>query len=174
MSDGLQPASSKARGPDHRAPVYVRSIRPLLVCFGASPCPMILTLGRLIWRATSGLAMMTAPPPSVTTQLSSRCSGSLSMGEFSTSSTVTGFWSSACLLYWACSDAATLTHANCSLVVPYSYMWRDAARAYMPSVLVPYTNSNAVSGLGVIDRGLDSLRGRFDRLSRAMCRLRSG
>src|SRR5438270_165853 len=132
MSPGEQPASSNARGPDQRAPVNVRSILPLLVCLGASPCPMILTLGRLIWCATSGLATITAPPPSVTTQLSSRCSGSLSIGEFTTSSTVTGFRSSACSLYCACSDAATFTQASCSAVVPYSYMCRCAASAYLP------------------------------------------
>src|SRR5579864_4410337 len=161
MSLGEQPASSNARGPDQRAPVNVRSMRPLLECLGASPCPMILTLGRLMRRATSGLATIIAPPPSVTTQLSSRCRGSLSIGELSTSSTVTGFCSSACGLYCACSEAATFTHASCSLVVPNSYMWRCAASAYMPRVLVPYTSSNDDSGLGVAWRGPASLRGRL-------------
>src|SRR5579859_296384 len=171
MSPGVTPASAKARGPDHRAPVYVRSMWPLLVCLGASPWPMILTLGRALWRATSGLAMMTAPPPSVTTQLSRRCSGSLSMGEFRTSSTVTGLRRSACGLYWACSENATLTHASCSLVVPNSYICRCAASAYMPSVLEPYTSSNDDSGLVLTERGCCSERGRLARVTRATLHL---
>src|SRR5918912_1880652 len=173
MSPGETPASENARGPDQRAPVYVRSIRPLSRCLGASPWPMIFTFGRFTWRATSGLATMTAPPPSVTTQQSSRCSGSLSIGEASTSSTLTGFGSNACGLYWACSDAATLTQASCSLVVPNSYMCRCAASAYIPSVLVPYTSSNDVSGLVLADRGACSLRGRFASVTSATLHLPS-
>ncbi|CFP59237.1 Uncharacterised protein [Bordetella pertussis] len=34
--------------------------------------------------------------------------------------------SSACSLCWAWCEAATLTQASCSLVVPYSCMWRRA------------------------------------------------
>ena len=41
-----------------------------------------------------------------------------------TSSTVTTFGSIACGLCWAWCDAATLTHASCSDVVPNSCMWR--------------------------------------------------
>ncbi|CFN82017.1 Uncharacterised protein [Bordetella pertussis] len=44
--------------------------------------------GRARLRATSGAASTSAPPPSVMTQQSSRCSGSAIMGEASTSSTL--------------------------------------------------------------------------------------
>ena len=40
MSAGRTPASAKAAGPDHTAPVYVRSMRPPIWCFTASPAPI--------------------------------------------------------------------------------------------------------------------------------------
>src|SRR2546422_577017 len=70
-----------------------------------------------------------APPPSVLMQQSSRCSGSEIIGELSTSSTVTAYGNIAFGLCWAWVDAATLIQASCSLVVPYSYMCRDAFSA---------------------------------------------
>ena len=48
-----------------------------------------------------GMATGTAPPPSVITQQSSRCSGSAIIGELTTSSTVTTSRSSAWGLCWA-------------------------------------------------------------------------
>ena len=95
---------------------------------------MILTNGRLRLFATSGLATMMAPPPSLMTQQSSRCSGSAIIGELTTSSTVTTSRSIACGLYCAWCEAATLTHASCWLVVPYWCMWRIAHIAYMLAV----------------------------------------
>ena len=78
--------------------------------------------------------MMIAPPPSLMTQQSSRCSGSAIIGELTTSSTVTTSRSIACGLCCAWCEAATLIQASCSLVVPYSCMWRIAAIAYMFAV----------------------------------------
>ena len=75
-----------------------------------------------------------APPPSLITQQSRRCNGSAIIGELTTSSTVTTSRSIACGLYCAWCDAATLTQASCSLVVPYWYMWRIAHIAYMFAV----------------------------------------
>ena len=49
----------------------------------------------------SGRTMTIAPPPSLITQQSSRCSGEAIMGEFTTSSTVTNSGSMACGLYCA-------------------------------------------------------------------------
>ena len=129
MSAGVTPASAKAFGPDHTAPVWVRSMRPEAVCFTASPWPSTVTAGRANERATSGLASTRAPPPSVITQQSSRCSGSATIGDASTCSTVTTSRRKACGLCWACSDAATLTSASCADVVPYSCMCRRAAMA---------------------------------------------
>ena len=69
---------------------------------------------------------ISAPPPSVMTQQSSRCSGSATIGEFTTSSTVTTSRSMACGLCCAWCEAATLIQASCSDVVPNSCMWRIA------------------------------------------------
>jgi hypothetical protein len=98
---------------------------------------MIFTSGRFRLLATSGEVTITAPPPSLITQQSSRCSGSVTIGEFTTSSTVTTFFSIACGLCWAWCEAATLIQASCSLVVPNSYMWRVAHMAYMFAVAGP-------------------------------------
>ena len=49
---------------------------------------MIFTGGRFSFLAISGLTMTSAPPPSLMTQQSSRCSGSAITGELTTSSTV--------------------------------------------------------------------------------------
>ena len=92
----------------------------------ASAQPSTFTSGRFRDFAISGRATISAPPPSEMTQQSSRCSGSETMGEFTTSSTVTTLGSMACGLYWAWVEAATLIQASCSEVVPYSYMWRCA------------------------------------------------
>jgi hypothetical protein len=98
---------------------------------GASPAPSTRIRGRFKLFAISGATIRIAPPPSVITQQSRRCSGSLIMGELSTSSTVTTSRRNACGLCWAWWDAATLTQASCSLVVPNSCMWRIATIAYM-------------------------------------------
>src|SRR5580658_4615296 len=90
MSAWLTPASVKAAGPDQTAPVYVTSTGPVLVSLVASPWPRILTQVRSSDAATSGLTTISAPPPSVMTQQSSRCNGSLTIGDDTTSSTVTG------------------------------------------------------------------------------------
>ena len=97
--------------------------------FGASPAPSTRTFGRFSDLATSGEVTISAPPPSVTTQQSSRCSGSAIIRELTTSSTVTTSFRKACSFHWAWWLAATLIQASCSLVVPYSYMWR---MAHMP------------------------------------------
>src|SRR3982750_1775158 len=98
---------------------------------------MSLTLGRLSLAAISGATTTIAPPPSVMTQQSSRCSGSEMIGEFTTSSTVTTSFSSACGLYCAWCEAATLIQASCSEVVPNSYMWRIAHMAYQVGYVQP-------------------------------------
>ena len=98
---------------------------------------MIFTFGRFRLFAISGLAITSAPPPSEMTQQSSRCSGSATIGEFTTSSTVTTFGSIACGLCCAWWDAATFTQASCSDVVPNWCMWRRAAMAYMFAVAGP-------------------------------------
>ncbi|MCY1235339.1 hypothetical protein D9M72_479520 [compost metagenome] len=111
-----------------------------------SPAPRIFTLGRFSVAAISGRATISAPPPSDTTQQSSLCSGSAIIGEFSTSCTVTTSRSIACGLYCAWCDAATLTHASCSGVVPYSYIWRIATIAYRLTVTGLNGASNGASG----------------------------
>src|SRR6201996_2313292 len=118
-------------------------------CLTASPCPRILTHCRGREAATSGLTTTTAPPLSVTTQQSIRCSGELIIGESSTSSTVTGVGRKACGLCWACSDAATLTSASWALVVPYWCMCRVAAIAYpVTAPDMPHRPSKTASGTG--------------------------
>src|SRR4051812_19201320 len=101
MSEGLTPASSNTQGPDQPAPGFNKSSRPVVVRLGDSPWPRILTLRRGRSRATSGLTSTTAPPPSVITHESRRCSGSATSGELTTSSMVTFFLSCAFGLYWA-------------------------------------------------------------------------
>ena len=102
MSDGLTPASANARGPDQTAPEWVRSrSRPPRGPLGASPAPRTRTFGRFSDRATSGLVTIRAPPPSVTTQQSSRWSGSEIIREFTTSSTVTTSRRKACSFHFA-------------------------------------------------------------------------
>src|SRR5205814_3469057 len=108
--------------------------------------PRILTQVRSRSRATSGLTTISAPPPSVTTQQSSRCNGSHIIGDASTSSTETLLRSSAWGLYWAWCEAATLTQASCSLVVPNSYMCRIAHIAYWFTTVGPNGYSNWTSG----------------------------
>src|SRR5262245_15477060 len=67
----------------------------------AELAPMTPTSGRPRVFATSGRVSTSAPPPSLITQQSSRCSGSATIGEFTTSSTVTSSRSMACGLCWA-------------------------------------------------------------------------
>jgi hypothetical protein len=108
------------------------------------------------------------------TQQSRRCSGVETIGEFTTSSTVTTSRSMACGLYWACVLAATLIQASCSLVVPYSYMWRAAHMAYMFTTVGPNGYSNIMSGWAglparaAVPVAWPSLRGRPASVSRAM------
>src|SRR5665213_868309 len=111
MSDGLMPAISHAGGPDQRAAEYVRSISPPAWCLGDSPTPMTFTSGRFRLLAISGLVRISAPPPSLITQQSRRCSGVETIGELTTSSAVTTLRSMACSLYCAWCDAATLIQA---------------------------------------------------------------
>ena len=94
---------------------------------------MIQTGGFAQLRATSGDAITSAPPPSLTMQHSSRCSGSASVRDSTTSlidTSATGSKSKSVMpftasgLRIACARVATEISANCSLVVPYSYMWR--------------------------------------------------
>ena len=126
MSAGSTPASAKAAGPERAAPDVVRSNVPPDRCFTVSPAPMILTGGRCRLLAISGLTTTSAPPPSLMTQQSSRCSGSAITGELTTSATVTTSGSMALGLCCAWCEAATLIQASCSLVVPYWCMWRMA------------------------------------------------
>src|SRR5215467_14866726 len=121
-------------------------MRPPPASFGDSPWPSTLTVCRGRSPATSGATTTSAPPPSLITQQSSRCRGSLIMGDSSTSATVTGLGSIAFGLYCACRDAATLIAASWALVVPYSYMCRRAASAYIDTVVGPYGCSNPASG----------------------------
>src|SRR5438132_310421 len=80
----------------------------------AAPVPRLV-----LAEPAAGLATTRAPPRSVMTQESSRCSGSEIIGELTTSSTVTTSRSRACELCWAWCEAATLIQASCALVVPY-------------------------------------------------------
>ena len=103
----------------------------------ASPWPRTTGASRSRSAATSGLTTTRAPPPSETRQQSSRWSGSETIRDSTTSSTVTGSGYIACSLYWACFEAATRTAANCSDVVPYSCMWRRAAIPYIVTLVTP-------------------------------------
>src|ERR1700710_2613292 len=107
---------------------------------------MTLTSGRFRLLAISGFVRIRAPPPSEMTQQSSRCSGVETIGELTTSSTVTTSRSIALGLYCAWVDAATLIQASCSEVVPNSYMWRWAHMAYMFTTVGEYGYSNIMSG----------------------------
>ena len=71
-------------------------------------------------RARSRPVTMTTPPPSVTRQQSSLCSGSQIIGEANTSSTVRGSRIHAFGLSDAHFRAATATRARCSGVAPHS------------------------------------------------------
>src|SRR5215471_831996 len=122
-------------------------MRPLSPSFGDSLWPSTVTVYRSRSLATSGATTTSAPPPSLITQQSSLCSGSLIMGDSSTSATVTGLGSIAFGLCCACRDAATLIAASWALVVPYSYMCRRAASAYIDTVVGPNGCSNAASGV---------------------------
>ena len=81
----------------------------------ASPAPMQLAPAAASgsWRSRAR-ATISAPPPSLITQQSSRCSGSAIIGELTTSSTVTTSRSIACGLCCAWCEAATLIQASCS------------------------------------------------------------
>jgi hypothetical protein len=135
--------------------------------------PITLILGRFKLRAISGFTTTSAPPPSVMTQQSSRCSGLAMIGERTTSSTVTTSRSSACSLCCACCEAATLIQASCSLVVPYSCMWRCAHIAYTLATVGPYGYSNCMSGTaglparGAVPVAWPSLRGRPASVTKA-------
>ena len=125
----MQPDIFQAFSAAHLPAVQVRSMSPAPWCFTASPVPRIFTEGRFSFFAISERARISAPPPSVITQQSKRCRGEATIGEFTTSSTVTTSFSSAWGLCWAWWEAATLIQASCSEVVPYSYMCRWAASA---------------------------------------------
>ena len=91
-----------------------------------------------VCRATSGLATTIAPPPSVTTQAVQpvqRVAEHAASSDVLDRDRLPGAGRAGCT--GRAREAATLTQASCSLVVPNSYMWRWAASAYMPSVLVP-------------------------------------
>src|SRR5690242_18965790 len=129
MSRGVTPASANAAGHEDRAAVCERSSRPLSLYLNRSACPSTVTQAQPSELATSGLTLTNAPPQADVTQQSSRCSGSLIIGDASTSSMVTTLGSKALGLYWTCVEAATWSAANCSLVVPNSYMCRMATMA---------------------------------------------
>src|SRR5438094_10356454 len=74
-SRGESPASARARGPDSAAAETRKSRRPPEVWAMASALPSSRTGGFLRSRARSGCTTTRAPPPSVITQQSSRCSG---------------------------------------------------------------------------------------------------
>src|SRR5438132_1442325 len=86
------------------------------------PCPLGWASPRswrpasLLWvmapRVARWLSQSPAPSPSLITQQSRRWSGSVMIGELTTSSTVTTSRSIACGLCWACCDAATFTQAS--------------------------------------------------------------
>src|SRR5690242_2491913 len=103
-------------------------------------------MGRSSRFAISGRATITAPPPSLITQQSSRWRGSEIIGEPTTSATVTTSRSIACGLCWAWCEAATLIQASCSLVVPNSCMCRMAAIAYWFTTVGAKGASKATSG----------------------------
>ena len=73
---------------------------------------------RMYHDARSAEVMMTAEPPSETSEQSSRCRGSAIMREASTSSTVIGSRICAAGFRPACVRAWTATEASCSGVVP--------------------------------------------------------
>ncbi len=137
ISSGETRASPKAIGPLW-APALVVMSPPFSRYFVASPVPMIQTGGFLAPRATSGLAITTAPPPSDCMQHSRRCSGSAIMRESITSSTVISPTPTNCRSVIACTASglrvpwrrvATEISARSAVVVPYSCMWRWATSA---------------------------------------------
>ena len=81
-------------------------------------------------RARSAVVTITAQPPSLSMQQSSRCSGSAIMRDAWWSATVIGLRIIARGFIDPCVRSATATAPNCSLVQPYSIMWR---RANMPN-----------------------------------------
>ncbi len=87
MSAGVTPASAKAAGPDH-TPRRIGEVdlAAVLVLHAPRRRRARLTSGRFRLFAISGRVTTTAPPPSVMTQQSRRCSGSATIGELSTSS----------------------------------------------------------------------------------------
>ena len=72
---------------------------------------------------------MIAAPPSLTSEQSSRWSGSAIMRELSTSSTVIGLRICAAGFIEACLRHATATAARCAAVVPYACSWARASNA---------------------------------------------
>ena len=84
ISSGETPASANARGPDC-APALTVMSPPFSRYFVASPAPIIHAGFLRQFAATSGDAIITAPPPSEIMQHSSRCNGCAITRESSTS-----------------------------------------------------------------------------------------
>ena len=97
------------------------------------PMPKIATgfLGKS--RARSALVTSTAPPPSDSSEQSSKRNGAQIMREFWWSWSVIGLRMVAFLFKLACLRVEIAISARSSLVVPNSYIWRDAANAWPPA-----------------------------------------
>ena len=137
ISSGDTPACAKAAGA-LCAPALVVMSPPFSRYLVASPLPMIQTGFLRMPRATSAETNTAAPPPSEIMQHSSRCSGSATTRDSSTSSTLISSILTNCKsvialtasgLRIACLRVATEIWASCSVVVPYSCMWRWATIA---------------------------------------------
>ena len=129
-SAGVMPAMAKASGPDLAAAETVRSgIWLMCQWVWLSAAPRMRMGFFAASRARAAVVTMQAPPPSVTRQMSLRCSGSLIGRAFRQSSMVSGSRDQALGFFWAQSRAATAISASWARVVPYWCMWRAAISA---------------------------------------------
>ena len=130
MSAGVTPARRKACSPERTQGDSVKSVHSLMVVWEmASPVPRIHTGALAQSRARSSLASITEPPPSERRQQCSLVKGSAIIGELCTSSMVISSRYMASGFSEALYRVETAISASCSMVVPYSCMWRMAAMA---------------------------------------------
>src|SRR5688572_33117469 len=98
------------------------------------------------FRAYSMLDSTTAAPPSLVAQMSRRCSGSATIGEARTSSSVTSFLYRAFGLFSPCRAFFTFTLAKSDGVAPYSSIRRRAYRAKYVGFVAPSRRNRSQSG----------------------------
>ena len=92
------------------------------LCVMCSPKPLTTTGRRPVRRARSSVVTTTPAPPEQGITISSRCSGSTTMGEFSTSSMVIGWSRKIAFGFWsAFSRPCTAIFASVRGSRSYSY-----------------------------------------------------